>query len=297
MKNFMIGQFDKFDIIRQNSEFREDFYGIEVNQMSTERDLELLKKYVNDSQINVGIHFPLIKNSWRHRDPQYMSKSKTVKMESYAYMEDQILKASELSPSYILLHYPKPVILDEHVDWSSWRFSDVSEYYSRKEFTIEEFKTKSEEFFMWFSSMGRLHNFTPILELDSITRYIYDTDLVETLLEKYENIRICLDIGRLHLQDSIDECFDPKKVIKKFGKYTSLVHLWNCTVRTNKGSERHPATRNLKPEDGWANIEGYLSELGKYSRDYKIMFEHNSSLISKCELEECYKWIQVISKK
>lgn len=33
MKRFMIGQFDRFDINRQNRDFRDYFFGIEVNQM------------------------------------------------------------------------------------------------------------------------------------------------------------------------------------------------------------------------------------------------------------------------
>ena len=35
MKRFMIGQFDRFDIKKQDRDFREYFFGIEVNQMES----------------------------------------------------------------------------------------------------------------------------------------------------------------------------------------------------------------------------------------------------------------------
>jgi D-mannonate dehydratase len=100
-----------------------------------------------------------------------------------------------------------------------------------------------------------------------------------------------LDTGRLHLQNKIDSNFDEKEIIKKYAKYTEVVHLWNVKVSSNLENNHFPALPNLKIEDGWAPIKEYLSIIAKENSNVKVMFEHRSDLISDEELERCYSWI------
>lgn len=79
--------------------------------------------------------------------PQYLSKDNTTYDESINYMENEFKRAEELNPNYILLHYPKPVILDDNVDWSSWRFYDDTEYYYESEISYRFFQERSRNFF------------------------------------------------------------------------------------------------------------------------------------------------------
>jgi predicted transglutaminase-like protease len=74
-----------------------------------------------------------------------------------------------------------------------------------------------------------------------------------------------LDTGRLHLQHKIDSHFNDIEIIKRFSKYTEVVHLWNVKVA--------------------GNLE---------NKNVKIMFEHRSDLISDEELDSCYSWISEI---
>lgn len=291
MKRFLIGQFDKFDVDKQNRDFREYFFGIEVNQMNFLDELEILKDNIKDRKLSIGIHFPLLKNQWRVRDPQYLSKDSATYEESIEYMEKEFARAEELNPDYILLHYPKPVILDNAVDWSSWRFSDDTEYYYQSEISYEYFEEKNRDFFKLLSEMGKKYNFTPVLELDGLNRYVYGTTLLEELLEEHSNIKICLDFGRIHLQDCIDDNFMGLNIIKKFGKFTHLVHLWNVKVDSNVSNGHYPALKTLKTEDGWGDMESYFETLNKVNSNYKVLFEHKSHLITDEELEECYQWI------
>jgi sugar phosphate isomerase/epimerase len=236
----------------------------------------------------MGIHFPLLDNQWRARDPQYLSKDKNTYEESINYMEREFKIAEEFNPDYILLHYPKPVILDDNIDWSTWRFYDDTEHYYESEISYEYFEEKSRSFFKIFEEQGKKYNFTPVLELDALNRYVYKTNLLEDLLEEYSDIKLCLDFGRIHIQDCMDDNFNGKEIIKRFGRYTYLVHLWNARI----GKEAHyPAIKSLKPEDGWGNMEVYFKALNEVNDKYKVLFEHRSDLISDTELEECYKWI------
>lgn len=288
MKRFMIGQFDRFDLNRQNRDFRDYFYGIEVNQMESLSELQILKDNIRERNLNIGIHFPLLKNQWRARDPQYLSMDNTTYEESINYMENEFKRAEELNPDYILLHYPKPVILDDNVDWSSWRFYDDTEYYYESEISYEFFQERSRNFFKIFSEQGKKYNFTPVLELDGLNKYIYGTNLLECLLDEYSNIKLCLDFGRVHLQECIDNNFKALDILNKFGRYTHLVHLWNAKVNDNG---HYPALKSLKIEDGWGEMGAYFKALNEVNHNYKVLFEHKSHLISDVELEECYQWI------
>lgn len=288
MKRFMIGQFDRFDANKQNRDFRDYFWGIEVNQIESLDELQILKENIKKRSLNVGIHFPLLKNQWRSRDPQYLSKDNTTYEESINYMENQFSMAKEFKPEYILLHYPKPVILDDNVDWSSWRFADNTEYYYESEISYNYFEEKSRSFFKILSEQGRRYNFTPILELDGLNRYVYKTELLENLLEEYSNIRLCLDFGRIHLQECVDDNFVGLDIVRKLGKYASLVHLWNTKIDSNG---HYPALKSLKVEEGWGDMESYFKALNDVNENYKVLFEHQSQLISDAELEECYQWI------
>ena len=288
MKRFMIGQFERFDINRQNRDFREDFFGIEVNQMESLGELQILKDNIKNRNLKIGIHFPLLKNQWRSRDPQYLSKDNRTYEESINYMDSEFARAEEFNPDYILLHFPKPVILGDNVDWSSWRFFDDTEYYYESEISYKYLEESSENSFKILSEQGKKYNFTPVLELDALNRYVYETNLLEDLLNEYSNIKLCLDFGRLHIQDCIDDNFKGGEIIRKFGRYTHLVHLWNAKVDSNA---HYPALKSLKVEDGWGDMEPYFKVLNEVNDNYKVLFEHKSHLISDVELEACYQWI------
>lgn len=83
-------------------------------------------------------------------------------------------------------------------------------------------------------------------------------------------------------------------IIKKYEKYTEVVHLWNIKVSGNLGNNHFPELPNLKVEDGWAPIEEYLKIIAEENANVRIMFEHRSDLISDEELEKCYSWISKI---
>lgn len=119
-------------------------------------------------------------------------------------------------------------------------------------------------------------------------------NFLESMLEKYKGIKICLDTGRLHLQHKIDSDFNDTEIIKRFSKYTEVVHLWNVKVAGNIENSHFPALPSLKSEEGWASIEDYLKIITEKNPNVKIMFEHRSDLISDEELEGCYSWIDEV---
>lgn len=299
MENFIIGQYGNFDLSKQTREYKDSFWGVEACLMNSEQDVLCLNQHRIEKGVNIGIHFPLRSGQWEHRDPQYLSKCLDTRNQSYTYMENEFEYSKQIEPNYILMHYPKPVILDDNVDWIgwNWKFADQSEYYYESEYNFETFRKESEVFFKWFSYKANEGKFKPIIELDAIPTYIYKTNLLNELLEKNPTINICIDLGRLHLQHMIDENFDSFSFLESIVEYISEVHLWNIQVTDKLYNSHHPALPTLDIKDGWADIEKYFKILRKNERKFKILFEHQSDRISENELDECYKWISKLYKK
>lgn len=292
----MIGQFGHYNSDKHKRDFKDSFYGVEACLLKDDTDIHELITAANKGKFNIGIHFPLRSGAWRLRDPQFLSKDDVIRKSSFESMKDELEFLKDIKPKYVLFHYPKPVILDSSVNWTNWRFADETEYYYESDFTFGDFIEKSEKFFLWLNEMGYKNEFTPVLELDVINRYIYDSDILETLLDKYKKIRLCLDIGRLHLQDKIDVNFDAYKFTKRFAKYAEVIHLWNVKVTNNIEGAHFPVLPSLEPEQGWADIELYLKIIREENATCKILFEHRSDLITDEELESCYNWINKLLK-
>ena len=292
MKNFMIGMYGKFDYVKFHRDFRKDFYGIEACLFEKEIDVENLANEAARNGFKFGVHFPLRAGKLRLRDQQFLSLNEDTKLDAYKSIENELkyIKNKGLNPEYILFHYPKPVILKNNFDMSNWRFADASEYIYEEEYPEKEFKKNSEYLFKWLTKKSLQYNFIPVLEFDALNKYVCEDDFLESLLEKYKKVRLCLDTGRLHLQHKIDTSFNDINIIKRFSKYAEVVHLWNVKVAGNLEYSHFPALPNLKPEEGWAPTEEYLRIIKEENKNVKIMFEHRSDLINDEELDICYSW-------
>jgi hypothetical protein len=101
MKRLMIGQFNKYNEEKQQRDFRGDFFGVEVCQMESEEDIEIIDSISKKDEFTLGIHFPLRTGQWRLRDPQYLSKNVDVQDESFDYMEREFKYSMKITPYYI----------------------------------------------------------------------------------------------------------------------------------------------------------------------------------------------------
>ncbi|WP_273326463.1 sugar phosphate isomerase/epimerase [Vallitalea guaymasensis] len=298
MERFLIGHFGIFDENKQERDFREGFYGVEACTIDKEEDIDRLIKASHEDNFNVCVHFPLRSGKWKFRDPQFMSDDMNNKKDSYEYMEEEITYICEkFDPHYILFHYPKPVILDPHVDWSNWRFADESEYVYDSEYTYDEFVCQTQELFKYLSTKAKELDFIPVLEFDALNKYVVENNILTELLDRYPSIRLCLDIARLHLQDIMDNNFDPYPIIEKYAKYAEVIHLSNGRLCDNRNNNHYPALPELKTSDGWADISKYFRLINEYNKDYKVLFEHRSDKISDEQLESCYRWVEQLTNQ
>ncbi|MBY9079727.1 sugar phosphate isomerase/epimerase [Paenibacillus sp. CGMCC 1.18879] len=294
MRNFMIGQYGAFDYEKYHRDYKEAFFGIEACLFNKDEDTLNLIKESKARGFEIGVHFPLHAGRSSLRDALFLSPENRVRDEALEFIQQELDYLVRVKPRYVLFHYPKPVILDDRVDWSSWRFADDKEYAYESNYSIDEFIEKSEYLFQWLSVKSDEYQFIPVLEFDALNKYVYQTDFLEELLHKYSKIKLCLDTGRLHLQDKIDPFFDSRQVVRKYVKYAEVIHLWNLQYTDKIEKYHYPVLPEQRPEKGWAPIEEYLNIIRKENRDVKIQFEHRSDFLTDDDLERCYMWVDEI---
>jgi hypothetical protein len=292
MKRFLIGQYGGFDDAKFRRDFRQGFYGIEACLFQTEADIQRLVEAAREHDFRVCIHYPLRAGRSELRDALFLSQDCGVREEAFALAQQELDALAVVKPSYVLFHYPKPVILDDRVNWSRWRFADSREYVYESRYKADEFAERSEALFRWLSEKGEEYEFTPVLEFDGLNGYVYGTGLVEELLQRYDKVKLCLDTGRLYLQERIDPFFDARHVIRTYAKYAEVVHLWNLRYTDRIEQYHDPVLPEQDPADGWAPIADYLAIIAAENHDVNVHFEHRSDLISDEELERCYAWVE-----
>ncbi|WP_010277992.1 hypothetical protein [Paenibacillus senegalensis] len=293
MNRFIIGQFGGFDEGKYERDFRRGFYGIEACLFKNEQDLTRLMQEAERQNFQIGVHFPMRAGRRELRDALFLAADPAVRAEAFESVEQELDFLTAFRPKYILFHYPKPVILDNRVDWRQWHFDDRREYEYESAYALEPFKQQTETLLKWLTEKGRAYRFTPVLEFDGLNRYIYEDDFFEQLLAKYTDIRLCLDTLRLFLQERIDPFFSASRVLEKYARFAETVHLSNVQILDDLTiqNRRCPVLPNQNPEQGWAPIEQYLSQISRVNSSVKIVFEHRSDMVSDEELETCYQWV------
>ncbi|WNS44615.1 TIM barrel protein [Paenibacillus sp. MMS20-IR301] len=292
LQKFMIGQYGGFDYGKFQKDFKPGFYGIEACSFRSGEDYLNLLKASQQHGFHTGIHFPLRADAAKLRDALFLSQDQDERHAAFGHIQAELEYMAELRPEYVLFHYPKPVILDDRVDWQHWRFSDRREYIFESEITLEEFIRRSEDLFAWLSRKGQEYGFQPVLEFDGLNRYVYGHDFLEQLLSEYPGIKLCLDTARLYLQEKLDPDFDARMLLRKYLKYASLIHLSTVLVNGKVQYSHYPVLPELRPEDGWAPIADYLRIIREENPGVRIMFEHRSDLITAEQLESCYGWVE-----
>ena len=299
MHSFMIGQYGGLDYRKYDRDFVQGFYGIEACLFPHEADITALHQLSQKAGFQVGVHFPLRDGISPLRDALFLASEDSVRMQAYTLIQQELEFIASIHPSYVLFHYPKPVILDDRVDWSRWHFSDPQEYVYECNYSKTELIEKSEALFEWLSRNGAEYHFTPVLELDALHSYIYNGDFFSQLLDQYPDIKLCLDTARLYMQDRIDPNFNSIPFVKQYARYAEVIHLSNIQFDHTQAivKRRYPVLPRCKPEDGWAPIEQYLHIIRNHNPDVKIMFEHRSEQVSDEELMECYRWVNQLMIK
>ena len=291
MKNFLIGMYGGFNTRKFERDFKYDFWGVEACMFPGEEEVHKLVREANEKGFRFGVHYPLIKKDTTYRDPFLISLNKEEKEDAWAIFEKETAFAASKGADYILTHIPKPVLVDRSLDLKYWRFTGHKEWVFTDGYPIDVLEDNLSAMFEWLSKISNKYAIQIVLENEVISSILTETNLLLGLFEKHKQIKFCLDIGRLHLQETLDPAFNAKSFAETFASYTYLVHLWNSNFHQNLTGGHYPVLPTQQSSDGWADVKTYMETIIHLNRDVLVLFEHNSGLISDEELDMCYQWV------
>lgn len=288
--NYYIGMHNSFDYDKYRTDYYNRIKGIEFCNFTSQVDIEKAISKSREDGYHVGIHFPFNKSNYKHRDPLVMSQSSDEREEAFLAIENEICFASVSNAKYLLFHFPKPAVLSRQLDWTRARLGSF-EFIFDDQISFEDFKALSNEAFQRLDELSNTYQVPIVLEIELINEWIYETHLLEDLLDSYPNISVCLDTARLHVISKTDERFDALSFIKRMSKYTSNLHISNIQVGQELKNGHHPVLPYLRAEDKWCDIQELLLSFENKTNLKHVLFEHRSDRITKEELDECYEWI------
>ena len=291
MAEYFIGMHCRFDDIKYKRDYTSRISGIEFCNFNEQKEIQRMLEIAKKDNFKIGIHFPLKRASYKYRDPLLLSLNEDEVLEAFEAVEREIKYASKIEAEYLLIHFPKPMVIDERFNWEKCRFSHEDETIGEKEYAFKEFKNQCNYTFKKLSELSRKYKIQIVLEIEMLNKYLYQGKLLKELLEQYSDLKLCLDSARIHVLSRIDNNFDYKTFIKEMAKYTYLLHISNIKVTDIIEDGHYPALKKLNTRDGWGNIGEFLSIISSENKDVKVLFEHRSDILTGDELSECYEWI------
>ena len=289
---FLIGMYGRWDQDKYRRDYRSNFWGVEACMFADRAAAQELVSASKREGFRFGVHFPLIKPDSIYRDPLLMALDLNEREISWRSFEQEVLFSAENGAAYILTHFPKPVLVNRSMDLEYWRFAGEKEWMFADEYPESQLTNLLGEMFYRIDMLAESYGIPIFLENDAMCSTLADTDLLSKLFDRYPRVGLCLDIGRLHLQSSIDSRFDGLKFTHKMAPYVRFVHLWNTNPLQNQVGGHYPVLPSQRLEEGWADTGGYLGAICGKRNDFFVLFEHRSDLISEADLERCYEWVR-----
>lgn len=297
MDNFLIGMHGRYDEQKYSRDFRPGFFGVEACMFPSDKEVYELVCKAKEEGFSFGVHYPLIKKATTYRDPFLIALDAEDRQMAWESFENETAYVSGKGATYILTHFPKPALVNRSLDLQCWRFAGDKEWMYADTYPLDLLKANLSMMFKRLSDISSKYDIQVVLENDSIPTELTKTNLLVDLLKKYNKVKICLDIGRLNLQEKLDPSFNAMEFTKMMMPFTYLIHLWNTNPTQNLSGGHYPVLPWQKPSDGWADINSYFEIIKRFNSNVKILFEHRSDLVSDDELNECYSWIKQLLGK
>lgn len=289
--NYYIGMHETIDYKKYKRDYCEHFVGIEFCNFESAKDVVAIQQLSLKDNLKVGVHFPLIKSSYKYRDPHINTPSEEGFEGAMSAIEKELILAKSLNADYLLIHFPKPMVLDFKLNWSIANFGDY-DVIREEDISYDRFYQLCDRGMRAVQTLGQKYGIQMILELELFNQWLYKTDMLCELLDKYSDLKLCLDTARLHVVDCIDPEFDLHTFVKKHVKYTNNVHLANIHVKESISHGHHPPVRALNQVDGWCDLEKLLTCFEDSKYKLNVLYEHQSTRISDQELQNCYQWVE-----
>lgn len=290
----MIGIHGRFDRARFEREFRDGFWGAEISCLASPDEAAATVSYLKERGLHFGIHFPLVQGRPEgiQLHPLVSALDERRREHALAAVADSLREAGELGAEYLLVHFPKPALLDAALDWSDWRFPQAGEALPDDTIDLAACEQVARVAFAELTLLAKAAGVRLVLESDILHPLVYRSLLRDLYAGQGDGagLGLCLDTGRLHLQEATDPAFSGLSLIRTLRPWVTNVHLWTVRVGENRSGGHHPLLPGLAPSAGWGPMADYLDALADVP-DAAVLFEHRSELITPQQLDECYDWV------
>lgn len=289
--SYLIGIYGQFDQAKFEREWRPWFTGVEISCLPSWDEAVKTIAFVKEQGLEFGIHFPLVKGRYGEFDPHPLISSfdPGVRSASFQAVRTALQEAKDLGAQYLLIHFPKPAIIQSDLDWSDWRFVQKGEVITEESLTPNKVERIANISFARLQELSQEVGVRLVLEMDILHAWFYQ-GLIRRLYESCPGLGLCLDTGRLHLQRATDPAFDIVTFVRSLSPWLTNLHLWTVSIGHNKRGGHHPLLPELSDEDGWGPMAELL-EAAVTANEAYVLFEHRSDLISADDLERCYQWV------
>lgn len=289
MKAYYIGMHGHFDKNKFDRDLKDHFKGIEICNMINEEELDKVLESAKGKDLEIGVHFPMLEAMYPDRDPLVNDLDLAIRERAFEAMVLQLRAMKAFKASYLLVHFPKPMILDQNLSWHMARFPENQVIWSSK-LSDETYEDILDTAMARIAGLQKSYGIPIILEIELMDQRLHKKGLLKKLLKKYD-LKICLDTARLHVVDQIDPNFDAISFIWDHRDFIANIHLSNLQFDQGIRMGHHPALEELDGVEGWANTKAMLEAMVK-DQPQRLLYEHRSDRISDQALDSVYNWVE-----
>jgi len=251
---------------------------------------------------DLGVHWPLVAaEPQRHRwfDPDPAVRERALQETGRA-----CALAAGLGASYILFHFPWPVLLEEGLDYCALGWGFLVPGVPGSAWTRDQALAWAEVCLDRLEEAGREAGLEVVLEIDESGRLLVrgpaERDALTGLLEGREGLSVCLDTGRLALI-ARTHGLDCLELARRWYPLTTHLHLH--AANSKRRVNHVPVLPSQSPDEGWAPSVEMARELlarppgpDASGRGLRIVLEHDPGKVTPGELEECHRWVRDLAR-
>lgn len=284
MRRLQIGMWHTFDQAFWEKYSHTLITGLEVSQFTSKEDYILLNKFAANQNLKIGIHAPIFSNQ---DYPLLSSANKHEREQAIVDIERVVVDSNIVNADYILFHYPFPPIFPKLKNKTLWKEPKDYPYYDYSDYSKEQLRDYSSYLFENLITFQNKYKQRIVLEYDFFGEF---QDVYVEMFKKYPEIGVVLDTQRMDYHKRAFPGFDPYSLIDEIHESVYLLHYSN-TYYGNDIKRHIPVLPFHRENQLYGDSITYLEYLAQKNNSFYITFEHNPSLVTIEELEQCYTYV------
>jgi sugar phosphate isomerase/epimerase len=285
MRRLQMGMWRKFDEQHWQNYSSELISGLEISLYDDYAALRELKQQCERRGLTFGVHGPIF-NHQGYTLPKVTSMHREEREQAFASIEKEVEAAAEIGADYLLFHYPFLPLFPQSPFKHFDKLPSPNMRYDSYQIKREEFRAYSEEMFRRLASLQVRYGQRIVLEHDFFGDY---GDIFIEMFQKFPEIMLVVDTGRLDLSARITEGFNPYPWLESIAPHVYLVHYSNVFYEHSTFTHHLPVIPDHDHDANYGDAHAYLAFLAKRNDKFHVTFEHQAHWVSRHTLQKLYR--------